>query len=253
MDRDCARSWGASATFVAAWAATAGAITLTPLEQERGVFTEAVSAAASAFQEDFGPDEVSDFSPFASSVGSSAASSDASADAWADTDSSLGPEALEASGAASAAALAAAGDARGRAPADSFFQVSFEIDAAQTLGLLGHVASQASGSDADAWSRIELVDESTGSALVSHEVGPGGDVWFTQEIALAAGTPYRLTATSLAHAEAVGSAAGSSGDASHAVYLPEPGRALQLAAGLAGLALLAGRRAQAARRAEARR
>jgi len=203
------------------------ALTMTLQGQERGVVSAALAAEASGFEERYDPAESSDFFDFDVPVTSSATTTSASATAFSSLDSSLGALVVSADGQVSATAATTALDARGRAPADSFFEVLFQVDVSGDVLFAGNVQAAFDGADGDAWASVELVDVDGASTLVSYEAAPGEDIAFDQTVSLAANTTYRLTAQSLAYAQASEIIESSAGSASYMIAVPEPSMPLQ--------------------------
>ena len=224
------------------------ALTLTYLDQERGVVSAALAAEASDFDERYDPAESSDFFSFDTSVNSVATTAAASAVAEAGLDSALGTLGMSAAGQALATATTTELGARGRSPADSFFELLFQVDEAGDVPFSGRVQAAFVGADGDAWASVELVDVDAGATLVSYQAAPGDDVTFDQSVALEANTPYRVTAQSQAYAQASQVVQSSTGSASYSIAVPEPSPQLQLVVGwwaLLGMQRQRGRRARA--------
>jgi hypothetical protein len=208
------------------------------LDQDRGVYARATALEAAAFDETVDPDEADDFLPFAATVGGSAATANASADAAASLDSSLSGSEISAEGSASASSSSSEADAVGEAPADSYFEVSFQATASEPFTLIGVI--NASASVGEAYASVEFVNLAGGDPFSSHEVAAGQSDGFSDTGSLVAGGQYRLRAFALAHALSGPSPASTSGDADYEItlFVPEPSAHLGIAAGVAELAVL---------------
>jgi hypothetical protein len=160
-------------------------------------------------------------------VSSAATTAIASAVAEASLVSALEPFGLSAIGSVSATATTTALDARGRAPANSFFELLFQVDATGDVPIAGRVQAANGGAEGDAWASVELVEVVGGATLVSYEAAPGADILFDESVALQANTTYRLTAQSLAYAQASQIVESSTGSASYAIAVPEPSLGIQ--------------------------
>lgn len=197
------------------------------VEQERGVFVRAYLADSPAFDEDRQALEAPGFGLFQASLAGAASLTPSLADALAALDSNLGPNAVHGSGSASVGATVLQGDWHGRASADSFFEVVFDVaPGGEPYTLGGHVDASAQGGDG--FASVELVDAASGLVIVEHAAAPGGSEAFDDSGPLPAGR-YRLTAFALAHSEVEFAAGEPSGGASFEAVLtvPEPSARVQ--------------------------
>jgi len=207
------------ALLVAGFPVEAGALTV--VEQDRGVFARSYVVHSPAFQEDALAEEALAFEPFSASLDGDAGVTPSLAVAAANIQSTLSEQRIQASGGADVAVDVSENDRHAEAPADSFFEVIFDIESEAAFMIEGSLDAWATAGDA--YASVELV-ELSGPAVVLESFSAGtGPASFVAYGSLPAGR-YRLTALAVSHAGIEGSPGAPEGLASYGAVLlvPEP-------------------------------
>jgi hypothetical protein len=208
------------ALLVAGIPVEASALTL--VEQDRGVFARSYVVHSPVFQEDVAAGEALAFEPFSVPLSSDASLTPSLAVAAANMQSTLSEQRIYASGGTDVAVDVPESDRHAEAPADSFFEVIFDIESEVAFMIEGNLDGQGTGGDA--YASVELV-ELLGPAVVSESFSAGtGPASFVSYGSLPAGR-YRLTALAVAHAGIEGTPGAPEGSASYdaVLFVPEPG------------------------------
>lgn len=195
----------------------------TIVSQDRGTFARSWAVQSPEFQEDVQAGETRTFEPFTRFDTSHALlpPSIGTSSAW--LASRIGTLRTSVRGSALSILVAPGGDRLVEAPADSFFELVFDVEEGETFVLQGHVDALAF--DAEGFASVELVDLDSTVIIAQHVAGAGEYDPFEDTGTLTAGR-YRLTAFALSQARVQGEG----GDAYpaalasfHAVFaVPEP-------------------------------
>ncbi|MFP6608199.1 MAG: hypothetical protein VCC19_16635 [Myxococcota bacterium] len=217
--------------------ATPPAYAVTIVEQERGTFARSHVIRSPNFQEDVEASETRTLEAFDAMATSNAHLLPlvATSSAW--LESSLGTRTTRAQGGATSILVAPESGRRAEAPADSFFEIIFDVEEEQPFRLQGQVDSLAL--DSEAFAFVELLYYGI-LVIAEHTAGGGEYDRFDDTGTLAAGR-YRLTALALSYGETAGDASSPAALASFqlAFEVPEPtsntgaGISLLVLAGLA--------------------
>ncbi|MEE2672993.1 MAG: hypothetical protein VX466_04305 [Myxococcota bacterium] len=212
-------------------ASPASAVTL--LLQERGTFARSHAIHSPDFVEDIQASETQSFEAFDAMDTTRAQLQPLSAASSASLTSSLGAQTIQASGTVTSTLMAPESDRRAQTPADSFFEVFFNVTEVQPYRLRGQVSTQAT--DAEAFALVELAYYGI-FVGVEHTAGGNEINDFDDTGTLSIG-PYRLTAFALSHGEVAGEAANPAAQASFEMIFEVPEPTPNSAAGVSLLVL----------------
>ena len=220
---------------ICGWMVSQPASSVTLVSQDRGTFAHSHVIQSPLFDEDIQASETRGFEDFDAVDISSAELEPLVASSSASLESSLAPQTFRALGTATSALVAPEDNRRAETPADSFFEIIFEVEEEHPYRLSGEVRAEAS--EAEAFAVVELVYD--GSSVETEHAAGGNEVAdFEKSGTLAVGS-YRLTAFALTHGEVAGDISSPTSQASFELVfqVPEP----PLNAGVsASLLLLAG-------------
>ena len=209
----------------------------TILTQDRGTFARSYVVESPDFSEDSQASEIRSLDAFDSISTSTAQLPAAIATSSASLESTLGTETMQAHGLAASTLFITEGDQLAETPADSFFEVTFEIQRERPYRLQGRVDSTAF--DGEGFASVELSYFGI-FPIVDHAAGGSNFSVFDESGTLAAGR-YRLTGFALTQGEVSGDVASPAAQASFELNLtlPEPTAETTAAFGLLVLARLA--------------
>ena len=232
------------------WLALCGLLTpqtgmaTTLLLQDRGTFAHSYVVESPEFSEDTQASEIRSLDDFDSVSTSAAQLPLGVATSSASLESKLGTETIEAHGLAASTLIISETGQLAENPADSFFEVVFEIERERPYRLRGRVDSTVF--EGEGFASVELSYFGI-LPVVDHAAGGNNFSVFDESGVLAVGR-YRLTAFALTQGEVRGDVSSPASQASFALNLTLPEPTLQTA-GAFSLLVLA-RLARARRRAE---
>ena len=206
------------------WVVSHPAYAVTLVAQDRGTFARSHVIESPLFDEDIQAAETverQDFEDFDAVDTSRAELDPLSASSSASLASSLTPQSFRALGTAASALAAPESDRRAETPADSFFEILFEVEEEQPYRLRGEVNAE-TADDAEAFAVVELVYD--GSSVEAEHTAGGNEIdKFDDTGSLAVGS-YRLTAFALTHGEVAGEISNPTSQASFELIfqVPEP-------------------------------
>jgi len=216
----------------------------TLLLQDRGTFAHSYVVESPEFSEDTQASEIRSLDDFDSVSTSAAQLPLGVATSSASLESKLGTETMEAHGLAASTLIISETGQLAENPADSFFEVVFEIERERPYRLRGRVDSTVF--EGEGFASVELSYFGI-LPVVDHAAGGNNFSVFDESGVLAVGR-YRLTAFALTQGEVRGDVSSPASQASFALNLTLPEPTLQTA-GAFSLLVLA-RLARARRRAE---
>jgi hypothetical protein len=205
--------------------------------QERGTFARSYIAQFPDFREEVQASEAPSFQDFQAADTSTAQLPPAITTSSASLDSRVEIGSMHARGAATSTRVAPDKDRYTETPADSFFEVLFDIEEEKPFRLQGQVDAVTSGGEG--FASVELIYFGI-FEISQHKAGGGEFDRFDDTGSLAPGR-YRLTALALAHGEVDGETSSPSARANFqfALTLPEPTPDAAAAVSLLALAALA--------------
>lgn len=210
----------------------------TILSQDRGTFARSYVVASPEFREDIQTSEIRSFDDFDAISTSTAQLSPMVATSSASLESTLGTETMQAQGSAASTLVISEGDRLAETPADSFFEVLFDIQRERPYQLQGRVDST-TFEGAEGFASVELSYFGL-FPIVDHAAGGTNFSVFDESGILAVGR-YRLTGFALTQGEVSGNVSSPAAQASFELNLTLPEPTTQTAAAfsllvLAGLA-----------------
>ncbi|MED5261211.1 MAG: hypothetical protein VX574_02260, partial [Myxococcota bacterium] len=157
--------------WICGWMVSQPASSVTLVSQDRGTFAHSHVIQSPLFDEDIQASETRDFEDFSAVDTSSAELEPLTASSSASLESSLDSHTFRALGAATSTLAAPESDRRAETPADSFFEIIFEVEEEQPYRLQGEVRAEAS--DAEAFAVVELVYD--GSSVETEHAAGGNE------------------------------------------------------------------------------
>ena len=217
---------------------------VTILGQDRGTFARSYLVESPDFSEDIQASEIRSLDAFDSISTSTAQLPPAVATSSASLESTLGAETMQARGLAASTLVITEGDRLAETPADSFFEVLFEIKRERPFRLQGRVDSTVF--EGEGFASVELSYFGI-FPIVNRAAGGSNFSVFDESGTLAVGG-YRLTAFALTRGEVNGNISSPAAQASFALNLtlPEPATGTAATFSLLVIAFLARARPRSA-------